>query len=174
MESFTASTHCLTSLTGLCDTLLQMLAVFHGTYCVIDTNVRYTHISQLTFDIKECTTHTIDEVSGLACSGVYTTLQQLLNITCENPAQCHTMTHQLVLFDSIASTNCRTAMNIQGNWKDHFDQNVLSSEFFLPVHTAILALGILVNLFEGDQNAAPQYSSLGKANINKATTLFYM
>ncbi|CAO3685083.1 unnamed protein product [Umbelopsis ramanniana] len=137
MESFTASTHCLTSLPGLCDTLLQMLAVF-----------------------QECTAHTIDEVSGLACSGVYTTLQQLVSITCENPAQCHTMTHQLALFDSIASTNCRTAMNIQGSWKDHFDRIVLSSEFFLPFHTAILALGIMVNLFEGDQNAAPQYSSL--------------
>lgn len=83
------------------------------------------------------------------------------------------MAHQLVLFDSIASTNCRSAMNIQGSWKDHFDQKVLSSEFFLPFHTAILALGLIVNLFEGGQYADPQYSSSGEAHIDKATTLFY-
>jgi hypothetical protein len=110
----------------------------------------------------ECTAHTNGEASGLACSGVYTTLQQLVNITYDNPAHCEIMTHKLVLFDTIASNNCQTTMNIPGNWKDHFDRKVLSSKYFLPFHTAILALGIMVNLFEGDQNAAPQYSALGK------------
>ncbi|KAI9283463.1 hypothetical protein BC943DRAFT_100515 [Umbelopsis sp. AD052] len=137
MEPFTASTHDITTLPSLCNTLLQILAVF-----------------------QECTAQTNDAISALACSGVYTTLQQLINITYNNPTQCHIMTQELVLFDSIASSSCHTTMNLQGNWKDHFDQKLLSSKYFLPFHTAVLALGIMVNLFEGDQTAASQYSAL--------------
>ncbi|KAH8551731.1 hypothetical protein BGW37DRAFT_492110 [Umbelopsis sp. PMI_123] len=138
MEQFTTAKHDFTSSPDLCDTLLQMLEVY-----------------------QECTVNNSDQISALACSGVYTILQQLVNITYHNPANCHIMTQQFVLFDNIASKNCQTTMKIAGDWKCDFAANSSPSEFFLPFHTTVLALGVMVNLFEGDPNAASQYNSLG-------------